>query len=171
MSHNDLDFHPERADEAARRAEEEHFARRVRREVLRVQSGAAEEDIRADREAEEAERREEEIRRVRAERRAANPIFRLLSGSILVSQQVTRNYPYLATIAAMFFLNIVVLFWSLHLDLRYTRLEREVQKLREQSIRLEERRYRMTTHSAVAEELARRGIAIEDPASPIEIIE
>lgn len=171
MQHNDLDFHPERADEEARRREEEHFARRVRREVLRVQSGEAEEDIRADQAAEEAERAEEEIRRVRAERRAANPLFRLLSGSILVSRRVTRNYPYLLTIAGMFFLNIVVLFWSLHLDLRYSRLEREVQKLREQSIRLEERRYRLTSHSAVVEELARRGIEIEDPTAPIEIIE
>lgn len=170
MQH-DLDFHPERADEEARRAEEERFARRVRREVLRVQSGEADEDLRADREADEAAEREEEIRRVRAERRAANPLFRLLSGSILVSRRVTRNYPYLVTIAGMFFLNIVVLFWSLHLDLRYSRLEREVQKLREQSIRLEERRYRMTTHSAIAEELARRGIAIKDPTTPVEIIE
>lgn len=170
MQH-DLDFHPERADEEARRAEEERFARRVRREVLRVQSGEADEDLRADREADEAAEREEEIRRVRAERRAANPLFRLLSGSILVSRRVTRNYPYLVTIAGMFFLNIVVLFWSLHLDLRYSRLEREVQKLREQSIRLEERRYRMTTHSAVAEELARRGIEIKDPTTPVEIIE
>ena len=142
-----------------------------RSEVLRIQRGEAEEDLAADREAEEAERRAEEVRRVKAERRAANPIFRLLSGSILVSRSVARNYPYLLTIAGMFFLNIVVLFWSLHLDLRYTRLERSVQKLREQSIRLEERRYRLSTHSAVVEELARRGIELSDPTEPVEIIE
>lgn len=171
MSHHDLDFHPERAEEEARRAEEEQLARRVRREVLRIQRGEAEEDLRADLEAEEAAAREEAMRQAKAERKAANPIFRLLSGSILVSRGVTRNYPYLLTIAGMFFLNIVVLFWSLHLDLRYSRLEREVQKLREQSIRLEERRYRLTTHSAVVKELARRGIELADPTEPIEIIE
>lgn len=170
MQH-DLDFNPERAAEEARRAEEELFARRVRREVMRVQSGEAEEDLRADREAEAEERRAEEERAARRARRRANPLFRLLSGSILVGEQASRYYPYMLTIAAMFFLNIVVLFWSLHLDLNYSRLEREVQKLRERSIRLEEQRYRLTTHSAVAAELARRGIDLEDPQSPLEIIE
>ena len=51
------------------------------------------------------------------------------------------------------------------------RLEREVQKLRERSIRLEERRYSITTHSAVVRELERRGIPLADPAAPVEIIE
>lgn len=170
MQH-DLDFNPERAAEEARRAEEELFARRVRREVMRVQSGEAEEDLRADREAEAEERRAEAERAARRARRRANPLFRLLSGSILVGEQASRYYPYMLTIAAMFFLNIVVLFWSLHLDLNYSRLEREVQKLRERSIRFEEQRYRLTTHSAVAAELARRGIDLEDPQSPLEIIE
>jgi len=170
MQH-DLDFNPERAAEEARRAEEELFARRVRREVMRVQSGEAEEDLRADREAEAEERRAEEERAARRARRRANPLFRLLSGSILVGEQASRYYPYMLTIAAMFFLNIVVLFWSLHLDLNYARLEREVQKLRERSVRFEEQRYRLTTHSAVAAELARRGIDLEDPQSPLEIIE
>lgn len=166
----DLDFHPERAEEERRRAEEEQFARRVRREVLRVQSGEAEEDLRADREAEEAEAEARAAEQAQRERRKANPILRLFSGSILVSERLTRNYPYLITIAVMFLINIMVIFWSLHLDMRYSRLEREVQMLREQSIRLEEQRYRMTNHSAVVEELARRGIPIGDPEQPVEII-
>lgn len=166
----DLDFHPERAEEERRRAEEEQFARRVRREVLRVQSGEAEEDLRADREAEEAEAEARAAEQAQQARRKANPILRLFSGSILVSERLTRNYPYLITIAVMFLINIMVIFWSLHLDMRYSRLEREVQKLREQSIRLEEQRYRMTNHSAVVEELARRGIPIGDPEHLVEII-
>ena len=52
----DLDFHPERQEEEARRQEEEALARRVRREVLRVQSGEAAEDLEADRLAREAVR-------------------------------------------------------------------------------------------------------------------
>lgn len=171
MLEHDLDFNPERAAEEARRAEEELFARRVRREVLRVQSGEAEEDIRADREAEEEVRRAAEEAEARKARRRAHPLFRLLSGSILVSEQATRYYPYMLTIVGMFFLNIVVLFWSLHLDLRYSRLEREVQKLRERSIRFEEQRYRRTTHSAVSAEVARRGLELYDPQRPAEIIE
>ncbi len=167
----DVDFHPERAEEEARRAAEAHFARRVRREVLRVQSGEADEDLRADAEAEAEAARATEERRAREERRRSNPLFRLVSGTILVGEQATRYYPYLFTFAALFFLNIVVLFWSLHLDSRYSRLEREVQKLRERSIRLEERRYSITTHSAVVRELERRGIPLADPAAPVEIIE
>ena len=75
------------------------------------------------------------------------------------------------TIAGMFFLSIVVMFWSLHLDMRYSRLEREVQILRERSIRLQEQRYRRTTHSTILEELHRRGIDLYDPLAPGEIIE
>ena len=155
---DDLDFHPERADEERTREEEERFRRRVRREVLRVQRGEADEDIAADEAAEEEERR-------RAKRRA-HPFFRLLSGTVLVTERATRYYPYLVTIAVMFFLNIVVVFWSLHLDMRYSRLEREVQRLRERSVRLEEQRYRISTHSAVVEEIARRGLGLKDPEHP-----
>ncbi len=51
------------------------------------------------------------------------------------------------------------------------RVRREVQKLRERSIRLEEQRYSITTHSAVVRELERRGIALSDPKAPAEIID
>ena len=64
-----------------------------------------------------------------------------------------------------------VMFWSLHLDMRYTRLERDVQKLRERSIRLQEQRYQRTTHSAIVEQLRARGIELYDPQAPGEIIE
>ena len=166
----DLDFHPERQEEELRRQEEEALARRVRREVLRVQSGEAAEDLEADRRAEEAEEQARVEAEERRERRHRNPFYRLISGTILVGEHATRSYPYLVTIAAMFFLNIVVLFWSLHLDLRYSRLEREVQKLRERSIRYEEQRYRQSTHSAVSKELEQRGIVLKDPATPGQII-
>ncbi len=166
----DLDFHPERQEEELRRQEEEALARRVRREVLRVQSGEADADIEADRQAEEEAAAREAEERVRKERRRNNPFYRLVSGTILVGEHASRSYPYLVTFAVMFFLNIVVLFWSLHLDLRYSRLEREVQKLRERSIRYEEQRYRMSTHSAVSRELELRGIHLQDPRTPGQII-
>ena len=84
---------------------------------------------------------------------------------------VSKYYPYMLTIAGMFFLSIMVMFWSLHLDMRYTRLERDVQKLRERSIRLQEQRYQRTTHSAIVEQLRARGIELYDPQAPGEIIE
>ena len=95
----------------------------------------------------------------------------LFSGTILVREGVSKYYPYMLTIAGMFFLSIMVMFWSLHLDMRYTRLERDVQKLRERSIRLQEQRYQRTTHSAIVEQLRARGIELYDPQAPGEIIE
>lgn len=171
MMLRDHEFDPVTAEEQARREEEEAFARRVRREVLRMERGEADEEIRADLEREAEERAEAEARERREQRRRSSLVWQLFSGRILVREGVVKYYPYMLTIAGMFFLSIVVMFWSLHLDMRYTRLEREVQKLRERSIRLEEQRYRRTTHSAVTEELRRRGIALYDPLAPGEIIE
>ena len=149
--YRDHEFDPVTPEEQARREQEEEFARRVRREVRRMERGEAEEDIRADEEREAEERAEAEER----ERR----------------EGVSKYYPYMLTIAGMFFLSIMVMFWSLHLDMRYTRLERDVQKLRERSIRLQEQRYQRTTHSAIVEQLRARGIELYDPQAPGEIIE
>ncbi len=169
--YQDHEFDPITPEEQARREEEAEFARRVRREVRRMESGEADDDIRADEEREaraEAEAREREAR----ERcRRSSTFWQLFSGSILVREGVSKYYPYLLTIAGMFFLSIVVIFWSLHLDMRYTRLERDVQKLRERSIRLQEQRFQRTTHSAIIEQLRARGIDLYDPLAPGEIIE
>ena len=158
--YRDHEFDPVTPEEQARREQEEEFARRVRREVRRMERGEAEEDIRAD---EERERRER--------RRRSSTFWQLFSGTILVREGVSKYYPYMLTIAGMFFLSIMVMFWSLHLDMRYTRLERDVQKLRERSIRLQEQRYQRTTHSAIVEQLRARGIELYDPQAPGEIIE
>ena len=103
--------------------------------------------------------------------RRSSTFWQLFSGTILVREGVSKYYPYMLTIAGMFFLSIMVMFWSLHLDMRYTRLERDVQKLRERSIRLQEQRYQRTTHSAIVEQLRARGIELYDPQAPGEIIE
>ena len=155
----DHEFDPITPEEEAQRAQEAEFARRVRREVLRIERGEAEEEIRA----EERERRER--------RRRASTFWQLFSGTILVREGVSKYYPYMLSIAGMFFLSIAVMFTALHLDMKYTRLEREVQILRERSIRLQEQRYSRTTHSAIVERLRERGIDLSDPSAPGEIIE
>lgn len=66
----------------------------------------------------------------------------------------------------MFFLSIVMMFTALHFDMKYSRLEEEVQWLRERLIRLEEQRFSRTTHSAVVEQLRLRGIGLYDPEKP-----
>ena len=135
--YRDHEFDPVTPEEQARREQEEEFARRVRREVRRMERGEAEEDIRADEEREAEERAEAEERERRERRRRSSTFWQLFSGTILVREGVSKYYPYMLTIAGMFFLSIMVMFWSLHLDMRYTRLERDVQKLRERSIRLQ----------------------------------
>ena len=156
----DHEFDPITPEEEAQRAQEAEFARRVRREVLRIERGEAEEEIRADLERERRERR-----------RKASTFWQLFSGTILVREGVSKYYPYMLSIAGMFFLSIAVMFTALHLDMKYTRLEREVQILRERSIRLQEQRYSRTTHSAIVERLRERGIDLNDPSAPGEIIE
>ena len=76
--YRDHEFDPVTPEEQARREQEEEFARRVRREVRRMERGEAEEDIRADEEreaeeraeAEEREREAEEKKRRKEEKRA-----------------------------------------------------------------------------------------------------
>ncbi len=128
-----------------------------------------------DREAEELERRaaesEEESEERRRLRRRASTLRQFLSGTILVRKDVSKYYPYMLSIAAMFFVSIIVIFWSLHLDIRYSRVESEAKRLRERSIRLEELRFRRTTHSAILQRLKERGIELCEPLAPSETIE
>jgi hypothetical protein len=84
---------------------------------------------------------------------------------------VRENYRYVGVIAAMFFVSIMVLFLSLRLDIRYARLNTEVQLLHERSIRLQEQCYRRSSHSAIVESLHERGLELYDPLRPNEVIE
>ena len=167
----DHEFDPITPEEREQQARDAEFDRRVRREVLRIQRGEADDDIRADEEREAAERAAGEERARRERRRRSSTFWQLFSGTILLREGVSKYYPYMLSVAGMFFLSIVVMFWSLHLDLKYSRLEREVQVLRERPIRLEEQRYRRTTHSAVAARLRERGIDLQDPRTPGETLD
>lgn len=167
----DHEFDPAAPDEEARRLQEEEFARRVRREVLRMERGEADEEIRADleREAEERAAAEEQARRER--RRRSNLVRQFFSGTILVREGASRYYAYMLYIALMFFASIVVMFLGLGLDMRHTELERRVQLLRERSLRLEEQRFRATSHSAIVKRLRERNIPLCEPPAPAEVID
>ena len=167
----DPDFDPQLARAAEEQRREEEFARRVRREVRRMERGEADDDIRADEEREAEEEAQREAHRQRERRRNASTFWQLFSGTILVREGMSHSYPYLLAIAGMFLLNITVVFYALHTDMHYMRLDREVQVLRERSIRMQERRFRTTTHSAVSRALRQRGIELYDPLAPSEIID
>ncbi len=118
----------------------------------------------------EREEAEEEERQRRSAAAKASTFWQLFSGTILVHEGVSKYYPTCSRSRACS-LSIAVMFTALHLDMKYSRLEREVQILRERSIRLQEQRYRRTTHSAIVERLRERGIELTDPPAPGEIIE
>ncbi len=162
----------------AQQAEDAEFARRVRREVRRIESGEAEQDIEQD-EIEEAEQKaaEEQAAEQKAEeeekrhKRSQNIFWLIISGNILLREGVSKYYSQMVVIAVMFFVSIVVMFWSLHLDMRYSQISRNVQLLREKSVRLQEERYQKCSHSAISSELKRRGIELNDPTRPSTVIE
>ncbi len=162
---------PEQIEEAK---QDELLARRIRREVRRIESGEAKEDIEQDEAEEQAEREkiEEEERNERRKQhyRANNIFWLLLSGNILQKKSVAKYYSQMVTIAVLFFISIFVMFWSLHLDMRYNQELRMVQLLRERSARLQELRYSKCSHSAISAELKRRGLNLQDPTHPAMVV-
>lgn len=170
--HPDNDeFDPLTEEELRQIEEDEEFRRRVRREIRRIQSGDADEDIERDIEEEEEQRREQEEQEERKKKKRSRLFWQLFSGNILINKSVADNYRYFAAIAVMCFISIAVMFMSLYADLRYSRLEREVQLVRERSIRLQEQLYNSTTHAAIKAELQQRGIPLQDPRKATEVVE
>lgn len=171
MRPQDDEFNPLSEEELRQRAEDEEFRRRVRREVRRIQSGEAADDIERDEEQEREEREQEQATQEKRQRRRSRLFWQLFSGNILINSSVKANYSYLIAIAVMCFVSIFVMFTALYADLRYSRVEGEVKLVRERSIRLQEQLYGKTTHAAIREELQRRGINLQDPQKPKEVVE
>ena len=165
------EFNPLTEEEQRRIEEDDEFRRRVRDEVLRMQSGEADEDLERDREQKEQEREEERERQARERKRSSTIGWQFFSGSILTNRHLTGSYRYLIAIAVMCLASIAVMFWSLYTDLQYSRMESDVQLLRERSIRLQEELHRKTTHQAIREELQRRGMNLQDPQRTKAVVE
>lgn len=165
------EFDPLTEEELRRLQEDEEFRRRVRREVMRMQSGEADDDIEQDREQQRTEEQEKSREQAKQRLKRSRLFWQLFSGNILLNRNVQEHYGYLVAIAVMCVLSIFVMFSALYADLRYSQVEREVQLVRERSIRLQEQLYRRTTHQAIRDELSRRGINLQDPHKPKEVVE
>ena len=165
------EFNPLTEEDLRRREEDEEFRRRVRNEVRRIQSGEAAEDIERDIEEEEQERQQAHEAEERERKKRSALRWMIFSGSILTSRHVAGNYRYLVIIAFLSLISIMVMFWSLYTDLQYSRMESDVQLLRERSIRLQEELHRKTTHQAIREELQRRGMNLQDPQRTKAVVE
>lgn len=98
-------------------------------------------------------------------------IRQIVLGTILSADSMRENYRYVISIAVMLFLSIVMLFSSLGSYLRYTKLEDEVHLLRERAIRMSEERYEHSSHSAIVRKLNERGIKLDDPREPHELLD
>lgn len=166
--YDDSEFLTDSPEEIREREQQEEIKRIVRSEFRRVQSGEADEDMAEDVRREQQEREEAEKRTSR--HKWLRSIGLLLTGEILVRENVARFYSYASYIALMFFLSIVTLFAGLRVETKCNRLEREVELLHERSIRFKEQRYQKSSHSAIVEELERRGIELYDPLTPTNII-
>ena len=66
------EFNPLTEEELQAQRDEEELRRRIRNEVLRVQSGEADEDIERDREAEAEQRKEQEQKQERERKRRSS---------------------------------------------------------------------------------------------------
>ncbi|MBQ2374104.1 MAG: hypothetical protein II299_03210 [Alistipes sp.] len=171
MTHTNDEFNPLSEEELRQREEDALFRRRVRDEVRRIQSGEAQEDIERDIEEEEMLEAEQTRKEAKKRLKRARLFYQLFSGSILQHSSVTKHYGHLIAIAVASLVSIMVMFAALYADMKYSRLEREVQLMRERSIRLREQLYQRTTHAAVVEELQKRGINLQEPRKRREKVE
>lgn len=163
---SDTELTPLSEEQRRQKAEEEEFARRVRREVRRIESGEADLEMEREREEEQVLRQIQQAELEREKRRAASPFRGFFTGGILRQEWFAGNYRYPLIIAAVFLVSIAVMFWSLTLDMTLSQTERDVRLLRERAVRVAEERNRHTSHSAIVQKLKERGIELHDPEEP-----
>lgn len=155
-------FDPEGIAELRRKDEEERLKRRIRREIIKVNSGESDEELEKERERmaeEEAERKAEELKK---QRKSSSIIFNIFTGGFLSSDSAAIYYRMLIAIAVMCFACIFLTFMSLNADREYSQLEKRASVLRERAIVFEEQRYNISSREEVDKLLERHNIVLED---------
>ncbi len=166
--YDESEYFTDSQEEVAEREAQEALRRMVRTEIRRVQTGAAAEDIAEDIAREEEQKALEEKKNRRP--RWVVWINGVVTGDILLANEVKRVYTLLTILGVIFFASIATIFASLHSDLRRNQLEKEVELLKERSIRASERCYQHSSHSAILRQLEERGIKISDPKTQPKIL-
>ena len=166
--YDESEYFSDSQEEIAEREAQEALRRMVRTEIRRVQTGAAAEDI-----AEDIAREEEQ--QALEDKKAKRPrwvmwINSVVTGDILLAEEVKRVYTLLTMLGVIFFASIATIFGSLQRDMRYRELEKEVALLKERAIRTSEECYRHSSHSAILRKLKERDIEIEDPKTQPKIL-
>ena len=166
--YNESEYFTDSQEEIAEREAQEALRRMVRTEIRRVQTGAADADI-----AEDIAREEEQT--ALEERASKRPrwivwLNGIVTGDILLAEEVKRVYTLLTILGVIFFASIATIFGALQRDLRCNQLEKEVALLKERAIRTSEECYKHSSHSAILRKLKERGIEIEDPKTQPKIL-
>ena len=155
-------YDPEGIAELRRQEEEERLSRRIRREIIRIESGESNEALEEERqrmEEEEAERKAEEERTAR---RSRSILLNIFTGGFLSTDGATKYYRMLIAIAIMCFLCIFLTFLSLNADREYRLLEKHALVLRERAIIFEDRKYSISTREEINRLLQKQGIELKD---------
>ena len=160
MQYDESEYLTDSAEEVAAREEQEALRRLVRTEIRRVHTGEAAADI-----AEDIRREKEEaaLEKTKQAPQWLAAISDALTGEILVSERMQRVYGLLGAMGAIFFVSIVLIFASLHSDLRHNNLEKEVERLKDRAVRTSEKRHQATSHSEIVRQLRERNIPLQDP--------
>lgn len=165
------EFNPLSEEELEQRQADEKLERLIRSQIRRVQSGEADEQMRQEAEKEREQEQEQMREEARKRLKRSRLFWQLFSGNILVNRNVAENYRYFIAIAITSFVSIAVLFMALYAEDRFSKVEREVQLLRERSIRLQEQLFSRTTHAAIAKEVEERGLGLQEPRKSREVVE
>lgn len=164
-------FDPEAEAEEREREAESVMQRRIHREIIRIQSGEAEEELAEERERmahEERERAEAEER----DRRRERSLWRMITtGNFLTSSGAMQIYRYLIAIAVMCFFSIFLTFMSLNAERECRQMENYASVLRERSVLLEEERYSISSKGEIERMLQERGIVMIDLSSQSRLVD
>lgn len=155
-------YDPEGIAELRRQEEEEKLSRRIRREIIKIESGQSDEALEEERqqmEEEEAERKAEEERKAR---RDHSILLNIFTGGFLSSDGAVKYYRMLIAIAVMCFVCIFLTFLSLNADREYRLLEKHALVLRERAIVFEDKKYSVSTREEVNRLLEKQGIELKD---------
>ena len=155
-------YDPEGIAELRRQEEEERLNRRIRREIIRIESGESDEAIEQERQRMEEEEEERKATEERKARRSRSILLNIFTGGFLSSDGATKYYRMLIAIAVMCFICIFLTFLSLNADREYRLLEKRALVLRERAIIFEDRKYSISTREEVNKLLEKHGIELKD---------
>jgi hypothetical protein len=164
-------YDPEGIAELRRQEEEERLNRRIRREIIRIESGESDEAIEEERQRMEEEEEERKATEERKARRSRSILFNIFTGGFLSTDGATKYYRMLIAIAAMCFICIFLTFLSLNADREYRQREKYASVLHERVVLREEQRYELSSKSAVTNRLKSHGIELIELSKNSRIIE